>query len=91
MEETIRWTVKVSQETDRSLRTFLGQHGMKKGDLSRFIERAVQKEILTQTAADVKERNADLTGDELQELIDEAVAAVRMEMRAGARAKPESR
>jgi Ribbon-helix-helix domain len=91
MEETIRWTVKVSQETDRSLRSFLGQHGMKKGDLSRFIERAVQKEILTQTAADVKERNADLTGDELQALIDEAVAAVRMEMRAGARAKPKSR
>lgn len=91
MEETIRWTVKVSQETDRSLRSFLGQHGMKKGDLSRFIERAVQKEILTQTAADVKERNADLSGDELQSLIDEAVAAVRLEMRAGARAKPKSR
>ena len=91
MEETIRWTVKVSQETDRSLRSFLGQHGMKKGDLSRFLELAVQKEILTQTAADVKERNADLTGDELQALVDEAVAAVRMEIRAGARAKPESR
>jgi hypothetical protein len=81
----------VSQETDRSLRSFLGQHGMKKGDLSRFIERAVRKEILMQTAADVKERNADLTGDELQALIDEAVAAVRLEMRAGARAKPKSR
>jgi hypothetical protein len=32
---------------------------MKKGDLSKFIERAVQKEILAQTAADVKRRNAD--------------------------------
>ena len=91
MEETIRWTVKVSQETDRSLRSFLGQHGMKKGDLSKFIERAVQKEILTQTAADVKERNADLKSDELQALIDEAVAAVRMEMRAEADAKPKPR
>jgi Ribbon-helix-helix domain len=91
MEETIRWTVKVSQETDRSLRSFLGQHGMKKGDLSKFIERAVQKEILTQTAADVKERNADLKSDELQALIDEAVAAVRMEMRAGAKATLKSR
>jgi ParB family chromosome partitioning protein len=29
-------------------------HGMKKGDLSTFIERAVQKEILTPTAAQVK-------------------------------------
>jgi hypothetical protein len=29
-------------------------HEMKKGDLSEFIERAVQKAILTQTAAEVK-------------------------------------
>ena len=86
MEDTIRWTVKVSPETDRSLRSYLGQHGMKKGDLSKFIERAVQKEILTQTAAEVKERNADLTGDQLQSLIDEAVAAVRNEARPSARA-----
>lgn len=91
MGETIRWTVKVSPETDRSLRSFLGQHGMKKGDLSKFIERAVQKEILTQTAAGVKQRNADLTGDQLQALIDDAVAAVRKEIRSEARATSKSR
>ena len=86
MDDTIRWTVKVSPETDRSLRSYLGQHGMKKGDLSKFIERAVQKEILAQTAAEVKQRNADLRGDELQVLIDEAVAAVRKEIRPPVRA-----
>lgn len=85
MEDTIRWTVKVSPQTDRSLRSYLGQHGMKKGDLSRFIEHAVQKEILTQTAVEVKQRNMDLTPDELQGLIDEAVAAVRKESHADAR------
>jgi hypothetical protein len=79
MDETVRWTVKVTPETDRSLRSYLGQHGMKKGDLSKFIERAVQKEILSQTAADVKQRNSDLTPAELQALIDEAVAVVRRE------------
>src|SRR5213592_2975204 len=86
MDDSIRWTVKVSPATDRSLRSYLGQHGMKKGDLSKFIERAVQKEILTQTAAEVKQRNADLTGDELQALIDDAVSAVRKEIRAENRA-----
>lgn len=91
MEDTIRWTVKVSPETDRSLRSYLGQHGMKKGDLSKFIERAVQKEILTQTAAEVKQRNADLTPDELQALIDEAVAAVRKDIRGEARPTAKSR
>jgi hypothetical protein len=91
MEDTIRWTVKVSPETDRSLRSYLGQHGMKKGDLSKFIERAVQKEILTQTAAEVKQRNTDLTGEQLQALIDDAVAAVRKDMRAAARTATSSR
>src|SRR6266481_9748902 len=91
MEDTIRWTVKVSPETDRSLRSYLGRHRMKKGDLSKFIERAVQKEILTQTAAEVKQRNADLTGDELQALIDDAVSAVRKEIRAENRAAAKSR
>jgi DNA topoisomerase IB len=91
MEDTIRWTVKVSPETDRSLRSFLGQHGMKKGDLSKFIERAVQKEILTRTAADVKQRNADLPGDQLQAWIDEAVASVRKDIRAKARTRANSR
>ena len=86
MEDTIRWTVKVSPETDRSLRSYLGRHGMKKGDLSKFIERAVMKEILTQTAVEVKKRNADFTGDELQALIDDAVSAVRKEIRAENRA-----
>jgi ribbon-helix-helix protein len=85
MEDSIRWTVKVSPETDRSLRSYLGQHGMKKGDLSKFIERAVQKEILTQTASEIKQRNADLSGEQLQTLIDEAVAAVRNEARPNSR------
>jgi hypothetical protein len=91
MDDTIRWTVKVSLETDRSLRSSLGQHGMKKGDLSKFIERAVQKEILAQTAAEVKQRNADLTSAELKTLIDEAVAAVRKEARARTPATAKSR
>ena len=91
MDDTIRWTVKVSPETDRSLRSYLGQHGMKKGDLSKFIERAVQKEILTQTAADVKQRNADLPSAQLQALIDEAITAVRKDTRAEARATAKSR
>ncbi len=77
MDTTIRWTVTVSQETDQSLRSFLSDRGMRDDDLSKFVERAVQKEILKQTAADVKQRNADLAGDGLQALINKTVAAVR--------------
>jgi hypothetical protein len=42
MEAEIRWNIKVSNETDLELRTYLGSHGMKKGDLSKFIEEAVR-------------------------------------------------
>ena len=39
--DTTRWTVSVSKETDITVRSFLAQRGMKKGDLSKFIEEAV--------------------------------------------------
>jgi len=81
MDTIIRWTVTVSQETDQSLRSFLSDHGMRDDDLSKFVERAVQKELLKQTAADVKRRNADLASDKLQALINETVAAVRRKRR----------
>ena len=87
MDNTARWTIKVSKDTDISLRTYLAQQGMKKGDLSKFIERAVQKEILAQTAADVKQRNVDLSEGE----IDEAVSSVRAEMRLEAKVKTKVR
>lgn len=91
MENTARWTIKVSKDTDISLRTYLAQQGMKKGDLSKFIERAVQKEILAQTAAGVKQRNVDLSEEELEALINEAVSAVRAEMRSEAKVKTKVR
>lgn len=91
MENTARWTIKVSKDTDISLRTYLAQQGMKKGDLSKFIERAVQKEILAQTAADVKQRNADLSEKELEALINQAVSAVRADMRSETKVKTKVR
>ena len=42
MEDSIRWTIKVSKGTDISLRSYLAQHGLKKGDLSKFVEEAVR-------------------------------------------------
>ena len=76
----IRWTVKVSKDTDVSLRTFLAQRGLKKGDLSRFIERAVQKEVFAQTVADVQARNVNVPDKEVHSAIDDALRQVRAEM-----------
>ncbi|HEY1220398.1 MAG: ribbon-helix-helix domain-containing protein [Bryobacteraceae bacterium] len=79
MEEAVRWNIKVSKETDLTLRTFLGSQGAKKGDLSKFIEEAVRWRVFHRTVQDIRERNADTDPDELQRIIDEAVSEVRAE------------
>jgi hypothetical protein len=80
-EEAVRWNIKVSRETDLTLRTFLGSQGMKKGDLSKFIEEAVRWHVFHRTVQDIKAHNADADPDELQALIDDAVREVRAERR----------
>jgi hypothetical protein len=81
MEEAVRWNIKVSKETDLTLRTFLGARGMKKGDLSKFIEEAVRWRVFHRAVQDIKARNADTDPEEMQALIDEAVQEVRAEKR----------
>jgi hypothetical protein len=72
---TISWT----KETDLDLRTYLGDLGVKKGNLSKFIEDAVRWHLFNQTIATVKARNA--TGDQqsLMQMIDATVRDVRRE------------
>lgn len=79
MPDSVRWSVKVSKATDTAVRSYLAEHGGKKGDLSKFIEQAVRKEVLRATVQGIQERNADLPGDEVQALIDEACESVRTE------------
>jgi hypothetical protein len=81
-EDAVRWSITVSKDTDLSLRTFLGSLGMKKGDLSKFVEEAVNRRVLQCTVQDIWERNADADPDEVQRVVDEAVSEVRAERRA---------
>ncbi len=76
-DEMTRWTVSVSKDTDIAVRTFLAQRGMKKGDLSKFIEEAVKWRVLDQTITEARGKFADMPPGELESLIDEAVAAAR--------------
>jgi hypothetical protein len=80
-EQAVRWNIKVSKETDLSLRTFLGAQGMKKGDLSKFIEDAVRWRVFHRTVQDIKARNANTNPQELQRIADEAVREVRTQRR----------
>jgi hypothetical protein len=79
--ESVRWTITVSRETDLTLRRYLGTQGMKKGDLSRFVEEAVRWRVLDRTVEGLRQDNEDLPADELEVLLEEHVAAVRAERR----------
>jgi hypothetical protein len=79
MDESIRWTVKVSKDTDVSVRTFLAQRGGRKGDLSKFIEDAVRWRVLEQTVAETKARNANVSLREIETAVREALTSVRAE------------
>ena len=74
---TTRWTVSVSKDTDIAVRSFLAQRGMKKGDLSKFIEEAVKWRVLDQTITEARGKFADMSPEALKSAIGEAVAAAR--------------
>ncbi len=72
-----RWNLVISDDTDRSVRSYLARTGGKKGDLSRFVDRAVRQAIFWETLDSVWERNKGLSPGEVQALADEAVTQVR--------------
>jgi len=76
-EESTRWTISVDRETDISLRTYLAQQGMKKGDLSKFVEDAVNRRLFKLVVAEAREGFKDLSPEEISQLVDEAVAFAR--------------
>jgi hypothetical protein len=70
----VRWSIVVRDDVDKALRAYLGRRGTKKGDLSRFVEEAVQARLFELTVQDVKKRNREYSQDEIVEAIDEALA-----------------
>lgn len=77
--EVTRLTIVWSKDTDVALRSHLGARGLKKGALSKFVEDAVKWRLFDQTVSEVRAAFADLPPEELDGLIDEAVASVRKE------------
>ena len=72
-----RWNLVIADETDRHVRSYLARTGGKKGDLSRFVDRAVRQAIFWETIESIWERNRNLSGEDVQRLADEAVDQAR--------------
>ena len=72
-----RLSLVISDETNRSLRRFLGQKGSKKGDLSKFVEDAVKTRIFELTVKHVQNRNTQYDQQDIMDTVDDAVKWVR--------------
>ena len=72
-----RWHLSISEQTDRAVRSFLARTGGKKGDLSRFVDKAVRRFVLDLTVRQIKDRNAGQDQQALLDLIDEEVDTAR--------------
>ncbi len=71
----VRWSVVVPESTDKALRTYLAGTGMKKGDISHFVDEAVQLRLFDLVTEKVKERNEQFNQADILSAIDEAVSA----------------
>jgi hypothetical protein len=76
MADSVRWTLTISKDTDVTLRTFLARSGLKKGDLSKFVEDAVQWRLMKLNIAEARARNAHLRPEEIA-AVDQALNEVR--------------
>ena len=72
-----RWNLSIPEETDRAVRRFLAREDGRKGGLSRLVDEAVRRYVLDLTIRRVKKRDAGCDQDELLDLIDAEVDALR--------------
>ena len=79
---TTRWNLVVSKQTDRDLRQLLASEGRsKKGELSRFVEEAVNKHIFDSALMAAREHNKDVPFEEIEAAVEESLTWARARMR----------
>jgi uncharacterized protein YpiB (UPF0302 family) len=73
--ERVRWSLTIPESTDIALRTYLAGNGMKKGDISQFVDQAVQRQLAELIVDRVKSRNQQYEQATILSDIDEALAS----------------
>lgn len=72
-----KWSLQVSDETDKAVKAFLADQGGEAGDISTFVEKAVRTVLRRETIRQIKDHNAQYNQQEIMDTIDEAVAWAR--------------
>jgi len=74
---TTRWNLSIPDDTDRLVRSYLARRGMKKGDLSRFVDEAVKREVFREAVRAAREHNRDADPAEIEAAVNQAVEDAR--------------
>ena len=72
-----RWSVQVSDETDKALRAFMAQQDGESDNLSAFVERAVRTVIRRETIKHMQDRNGQYDQQEILDTVYDAVKWTR--------------
>lgn len=75
MDDSVRWTVKVSPDTDDAVRAYLGRRG--RSARSRLVEEALRAQIFEKSVERVKRMTARLRPARLRSIVREAVRYAR--------------
>jgi len=70
---SVCWSIVVPEETDLALRSFLAQRATSDGDISHFVEEAVQARLFELTVNTVKKRNQSYDQKEIMGSIADAL------------------
>jgi predicted nucleotidyltransferase len=81
MGDEVKWNVTVSRELDTGVREYLAEHGETEADLSRFVEKALARALLLEAMRECGERNSDLSEQDAEALVAEAVRETRKSYR----------
>lgn len=71
----VRWSLTIPESTDIALRSYLAGNGMKKGDISQFVDQAVQRQLSELVIENTKNRNQQYNQNDILSAIDEALNA----------------
>lgn len=77
MDDSVRWTVKVSPNTDDAVRAYLGRRGRSARARSRLVEEALRAQIFEKSVERVKRMTARVRPARLQSIVREALRHAR--------------
>jgi hypothetical protein len=81
MDDVVRWTLKVSSDTDEAVRSYLGRRGRSARALSRLVEDALRAQVFEKSVERVKEMTAGVGAAHLRGVVRQAVRHARRRAR----------